>query len=105
MLLGGLIPVPVTLLFSDGILPVTSQVRVDAVNSALDISEPALMLASISRSPSTEVGVCRGPAVECSVKSDVDWVGVSLKTTGMVFVGDPEKDADFGLRSAARRVS
>lgn len=98
-------PVPVTLLFSNGILPVVSPVRVEVANSVLEISEPALTLASTSRSPSMEVGVCKGPGAECSVKSDVDCVGVSLKTTGMVFVGDAEKDADFGLRRAARRVS
>jgi len=98
-------PVPVTLLLSNGILPVASLARAEAAGSMLDVNEPALMLASTSRSPNAEVGVCRGPTAECSVKLDVDCVGLSLKTTGMVFVGDAEKDADFGLRRAARRVS
>lgn len=59
MLLGGLMPVPVALLFSNGTLPVASPDRVDATDSAVEVSEPAFMLASISRSPNTELGVCR----------------------------------------------
>lgn len=101
-------PVPVALLFSNGILPVKSEFKVEVAGSTLETSEPAFMLASISLSPPVDrvsVGVCRDPYVEAALLSVVDWVGVSLKMTGMVFVGEDEKSSGFGLRRPARRVS
>jgi len=79
-------------------------VRVEVAELTLNVNKPALTLASISQSLSMEVGVCRGLAAECSMKLDVDCVGLLLKATGIVFNRDAEKDADFGLWRAARRV-